>query len=257
MTYETAPVVGGSEGANKAVGCVAPLHKAQKPSASASLSPFLLSLAQSSSSVRCQPGGSISSGSRPTVKRQKLDENINPMAPGTSAAAIAIDDGADDDGEDDDNINILVDKGNDNDDDGDEVAIANVDTHGSVNVSALHPTNAADSSGFGLFVLLDLNNSAVADVKGWSCKKFLNNLRADYYSKDMMWIRCLHLQLPQEPRSKHNVNDMMGFMLLEWQTNRYMQQCIFSMAGICNRIEGKFSDEFKNINERTRISKKF
>ena len=121
------------------------------------------------------------------------------MALGTSAAAIAIDDGADNDNEDDDNINILVDEGNDNDDDGDEVAIANVDTHGSVNVSAPHPTNAADSSGFGLYVLLDLHNSVVAYVKDQSCKKFLNNLRADYYSKDMMWIRRLDLQLPQEP----------------------------------------------------------
>ena len=72
-----------------------------------------------------------------------------------------------------------------------------------------------------------------------------------------MWIKCLHLQLPQKPRSKCNVDDMMGFMLLEWKTNRYMQQCIFSMAGIHNRMEGKFSDEFKDIMEHARISQKF
>ena len=141
--------VDGSEGANKAVGHVAPSCEAQKPSASTHLSPFLLSLTQSSSSIRC-------------------------LALGTSAAAaIPIDDGADDDDEDDDNIKILVDRGND---DGDEAAAVNAEAHGSVNVGTPHPANAADSPGFSPFVLLDLNESAVADVKGRSCKKFLNNL---------------------------------------------------------------------------------
>ena len=50
---------------------------------------------------------------------------------------------------------------------------------------------------------------------------------------------------------------MMEFMLLEPKTNRYMQQCIFSVASICNRMEGKFSDEFKDIIECAHISEKF
>ena len=46
-------------------------------------------------------------------------------------------------------------------------------------------------------------------------------------------------------------------MLLEQNSNRYMQKCIFSMAGICNGTEGKFSDEFENIMECAHISEKF
>ena len=220
---------------------VAPSHKAQKPSTSTPLTPFLLSLAQSSSSIRCQLGGGVSSSSQPTVKKQRLDENANLTALGTSAAVpILIDNGADND------IKILVDKGDDNYDDN-VLTIVTIDTHSSANMGASCPANAADSSGFSPFFLMDLHESAVADIKGQSRKKFLNNLRADYYNKDPMWIKCLHLQLPQEPQSKCNVDDMMEFMLLEWKTNRYMQQCIFSMAGTHNKMEGKFSDEFKDI----------
>ena len=46
-------------------------------------------------------------------------------------------------------------------------------------------------------------------------------------------------------------------MLLERNSNRYMQQCIFSVAGIRDGSEGQFSNDFKNIMERTHIGKKF
>ena len=36
-----------------------------------------------------------------------------------------------------------------------------------------------------------------------------------------------------------------------------MQQCIFSVAGICDRSEGQFSNDFKNIMEHAHVSKKF
>lgn len=58
----------------------------------------------------------------------------NPTTPGTFVAApIPIDDVADDDDDedDDDDIKILVDEDNDNDDDD---TVANVDTHGNVNM---------------------------------------------------------------------------------------------------------------------------
>ena len=193
---------------------VAPSCEAQKPSTSVSLSPLLLSLAQSSSSVRCCPGGSILSSSQPTVKRQRLDENTNPMAPGTSvAAAIPIDDGADDGDEDDDDIKILIDE--DGDDDDDDDAVADVDAQGNVKVGTPHATNAADGSGFNPFILMDLDESMVSEIKGQSHRKYLNKLCRDYYNKDAVWVKRLHLQLPQGPRSKCNVNDMMPYMLLE------------------------------------------
>ena len=178
--------------------CVAPSCEAQKPSTSVTLSPLLLSLAQSSSSVRCHPGGSISLSSQPTVKRQRLDENTNPSAPGTSvAAAIPVNDGADD--EDDDDIKILIDEDGDDDNDGD--AVADVDAQGNVKVGAPCPTNAAEGSGFAPFVLLDLDESVVSEIKGLSHRKYLNRLWRDYYSKDAMWVKHLHLHLPQVPWS--------------------------------------------------------
>ena len=131
LSCAIAPVISGSEGANKSVVHVAPSHKAQKPSMTVSLSPLLLSLAQSSSSVRCHPGGSVSLSCQPTVKRQRLDENANPMAPGTSvAAAIPIDDGADDGDKDNDDVKILTDE--DGDDDDNDDAVADVDAQGNV-----------------------------------------------------------------------------------------------------------------------------
>ena len=157
--------------------CVAPSREAQKPSALVPLSPFLLSLAQLSSSIRCQLGGSVSLSSQPTVKRQRLDENTNPMVLGTSAAAAnSIDNRADDNGEDDDDVKILIDKDDDNDDDNDEAAVVIVNAHGSVNVGTPRPANATDSSGFGPFILLNLHDSVVADIKGQNRRKFLNKL---------------------------------------------------------------------------------
>ena len=43
----------------------------------------------------------------------------------------------------------------------DAVAVADVEAQGNVKVGASHLTNATGSSGFGSFVLLDLNDSAV------------------------------------------------------------------------------------------------
>ena len=129
LSCVTAPAISGSKGANKAVVHVAPSRKAQKPSMSVSLSPLLLSLAQSSSSVRCCPGGSISLGSQP--KRPKLDESANQTGPGTSAeAAITIDNGADDGNKDDIKILIDGDEDDDNDNDNnDDDVVANADVN--------------------------------------------------------------------------------------------------------------------------------
>ena len=232
--------------------CVAPSREAQKPSMSVSFSPLLLSLAQSSSSFRCHSGGSISLSSQPTVKMQRLDELANPMTQGVSvAAAIPINDGADNGEEDDDNIKILIDE--DGVDDNDKDAVADVDAQGNVKVGTPSPANTANSSGFGLFVLLDLNESAMSEIKGHSHRKYLNRLQRDYYNKDTMWVKCLHLQLPQVPRSKCNISDMTPYMLLEQNSNKYMQQCIFIHDG----SEGQFSDEFKNIMERASTGEKF
>ena len=104
---------------------------------------------------------------------------------------------------------------------------------------------------------MDLHEYAVADIKGPKHKKILNQLRANYYNKDAIWIKYLHLQLLQESRSNQNTNDMTGNMLLKWKTNKYMEQCIFSMTGIRNGMEGEFSDQFKSIMGCAHISEKF
>ena len=215
LSCASALIIGSSEGANKAVVRVAPSRKAQKPGALASVSPLLLSLAQSSSSVRCQPGNSVSSSSQPTVKRQKLNESINSTGPGMSAAAaIPIDDRADDDNEDDDNIKVLIDEGDDDGDDG-TGAVANVDAQGNVKIGTSRTASATGGSGFSQFVLMDLDESAMGEIKGKNSRKFLNNLQRDYYDKDELWVKQLCLQLPQGPRSKHNRYDMMQYMILE------------------------------------------
>ena len=72
-----------------------------------------------------------------------------------------------------------------------------------------------------------------------------------------MWVRCLHLQLPQEPHSNWNIDDMTEHMLREQKSNRYMQQCIFSIARIRVGTEGKFSTQFKNIMEHAHASEIF
>ena len=71
----------------------------------------------------------------------------------------------------------------------------------------------------------------------------------------MTWIKCLCL--PQEPRSLRNIDDITEFILIEWKMNRYIQQCIFSMAGICDGTEGKFSDRFKDIIELAHTGERF
>ena len=101
------------------------------------------------------------------------------MAPGASvAAAIPIEDGADDGNtDDDDDIKILIDKDNDNDNDNNAVAIADVDAQGNVRVDAFNPANATSGSGFGPFILLDLDDSVVTDIKGLTHRKYLNRLQ--------------------------------------------------------------------------------
>ena len=73
---------------------------------------------------------------------------------------------------------------------------------------------------------MDLHEDAVAEIKGPKCKKILNKLQAGYYAKDATWIKRLCLQLPQEPGSNWNMDDMIGYMLQEWKSHRYMQQCM-------------------------------
>ena len=50
---------------------------------------------------------------------------------------------------------------------------------------------------------------------------------------------------------------MIEHMLRECNPNQYMQQCIFSVAGIQNGMEGNFSTQFKDIMECAHSSKKF
>ena len=148
------------------------------------LSPLLMSLAQSSSNVRCQPGGGIPSKGQPITKRQRLDKNVNPTATGTSAAvAIPIDDIADNNDEEDDDIKILIDDNDDDDDDGDPTVVT-VDARGGATGGAPRAANVADASGFGPFVLMDLHEDAVVDVKGPKCKKILNKVQANSYNND-------------------------------------------------------------------------
>ena len=104
---------------------------------------------------------------------------------------------------------------------------------------------------------MDLHESAVTNIKGWNHKKHLNSLQKNYYDKNELLVKRLRLQLPQEPRSKQNVNDMTAFMLLERNNNRYMQQCIFSMASMLKGTEGWFFNEFKNTMECACCTEKF
>ena len=120
------------------------------------------------------------------------------MGPGTSAeAAIPIDDGADDkDDNDDDGIEILIDEGDDDDNNDGTGVVANIDAQGNVKVGTSQSTSVAGSSGFAPFILMDLDGSAVTDIKGRNCRKHLNSLQRNYYNKDLMWVKHLHLQLP-------------------------------------------------------------
>ena len=94
----------------------------------------------------------------------------------------------------------------------------------------------------------------MADIKGKNRKKILNQLRKQYYNLDATWVKCLRLQLPQAPRSNRNIDNMMEHMLQEQKSNKYMQQYIFSVAGIQMGTEGKFSSQFRNIMECARYS---
>ena len=104
---------------------------------------------------------------------------------------------------------------------------------------------------------MDLDESTVTDIKGKTQRKYLNRLQRDYYRRDTMWVKHLCLQLPQEPRSKCHIDDMTPYMLLEWNHNKYMQKCIFSMSSIRDWSEGHFSTDFKKIMERVHASEKF
>ena len=126
------------------------------------LSPFLMSLTQLFNNIRCWSGSGAPSNGQASIKRQKLDENANPMAVGTSAAAaIPIDDIAGNNNKDD-GIQILIDE----DDDDDNLTIVTVKAHGSATVGTPGTTNTADASGFGPFILMDLHKDAVANIKG-------------------------------------------------------------------------------------------
>ena len=62
---------------------------------------------------------------------------------------------------------------------------------------------------------MDLHADVVADIKDKNHKKILNQLRWQYYNYDAMWVKRLHLQLPQEPHSNQNLDDMTEHMLRE------------------------------------------
>ena len=107
------------------------------------------------------------------LKSPKLDVNANPLAVGTSAdAAIPIDDIVGDEEEEDNSIQILLDK----DDDDDDLTVVTVDTHSSATVGTPYVANTANTSGFGPFMLMDLHEDAVANIKGPKCMKILNQL---------------------------------------------------------------------------------
>ena len=252
-SYSSAPAVGTQEGVNKAVVCIAPSWDVPKSINMAAISPLLMNIAQSSSSVRCRPGEGPPSNGQPNVKRQKLDEGANPTAAGTSAStAIAIDNVVEGD-EDDNGIEILEDE----DDGKDGAAIVAVDAQGNATTSTPSTVNITGGSTFTPWVLMDLHPDVIADIKGKNRKKILNQLRRQYYHLDAAWVRCLHLQLPQEPCHNRNINDMMEYMLKEWRSNRFMQQYIFSVASIHAVMEGKFSSKFINIMERAHSNEKF
>ena len=99
----------------------------------------------------------------------------------------------DDDNEDDDDIKVLIDKGDDDGDDG-TGAVANVKAQGNVKIGTSHIASATGGSGFSLFILMDLDESAMGEIKDRNHRKFLNNLQRDYYDKDKLWVRQLCFQ---------------------------------------------------------------
>ena len=232
---------------------VAPSRDVQKPNDLAALSPLLMNIAQLSSNVRCRLGNGAPLNGQPNIKKQKLDESANSTVAGMSAStAIPIDDIANSD-EDDDGIEILEDE----DDSNANAAIVMVDAQGNATTSTRCAVNTTGSSTFAPFMLMDLHPDVVADIKGKNRKIILNQLRKQYYNSDMTWVKCLHLQLPQEPHSNRNTGDVMEHMLQEQKSNKYIQQCIFSVACIWTGAEGKFSAQFCNIMERVHSREKF
>ena len=111
--------------------------------------------------------------------------------------------------EDDDGIEILEDE------DDDDMPVVQVDAHGSITTSTPCAASTTNGSTFPPFLLMDLHADIIADIKGKNPKRILNQLRRQYYNLDMMWVRCLHLQLPQAPRCNWNINNMMEHMLHE------------------------------------------
>ena len=251
MSCVTPPIVGVWEGVNKVVVCIAPSRDVQKSSDLMTLTPLLMNITQSSSNVRCQLGDGAPSNGQPNIKRQKLDEGANTVAVGSSASvAISVDDMAKDD-DDDDGIKIVEDE----DDNNDDVPVITVNAEGDSTTSTPSTANISNASTFPPFALMDLHTDVVADIKGKNHKRILNQLWWQYYNLDATWVK--HLQLPQAPYSNQNIDDMMEHMLQEWRSNKYMQQCNFSMASIWAGTEGKFSTQFKNIMEHAHSSKKF
>ena len=248
VSHATPPIIGVQEGASKAVVCVAPSQDTQPSGDSTPLTPLLINIAQLSTNIRCQLGDGAPSNGQPNVKRQKLDEGASSVAAGSSASvAISVDNAFKDD-DDDDGIEILEDE----DDEDDDTTMVTIDAQGTAGM-----TNTSNATPFPPFALMDLHDDVVADIKGEKCKKILNKLQWQNYNLDAFWFKHLHLQLPQEPRSNQNIDDMTEHMLRETKSNRYMQQCIFSVASIRNRTEGNFSTQFKEIMERTHSSKNF
>ena len=89
-------------------------------------------------------------------------------------------------------VKVLIDKGDD-DGDNDTGAVANVNAQGNVKIGTSNTASVTGSSGFSPFVLMDLNKSVMDEIKGKNHRKFLNNLRRDYYNKDELWVKRLHL----------------------------------------------------------------
>ena len=252
-SYSSAPAISMWEWVNKAVVCVAPSRDVPKPINVAAISPLLMNITQLSTNVRYRLREGPPPNGQPNVKRQKLDEGANPTAAGTStSSAIAIDDIVEGD-EDDDGIEILEDK----DDSYAGAAVVAVNAQGNATTSTPPTMNVTGSSMFTPLVLMDLHPDIIADVKGKNHKKILNQLPKQYYNLDAAWVKRLHWQLPQEPRCNRNTDDMTEYMLQKWRSNRYMQQCIFSVAGIRVGIEGKFLSQFRNIMECAHSSEKF
>ena len=226
---------------DKAVGRVAPVRDTHSaPSQSSAPAGWLASLAQASSNVRSRPRDSISPNSQPTVKRPRLDGNVEPAVassstPGSSsAAAITVED-------DEDEIQFI-----DAIDDGTSVR---------VDAQGRQTTTSSTSSAFTLQPLADELVSEYPE----RVKVVINKLRSNHYSADFPWMQDLRRRVPQNTRNDRNVDSMVAHVLAEQQHNAYMRKSFISVDSILNGDEDPdfFDENFKSVLTNVRRNQPF